>query len=71
MRGQGREIKHELGGASSLVCKTENRAVWAQFSVWAVKIKVQGAWGLWGEGRMLLLRWCEHAVAWEPAGKNK
>jgi hypothetical protein len=56
---------------SGLACETENRAVRAQFPVWAVKIKVRGAWGLWGEGCMLLLRWWVHAVAWEPAGKNK
>ena len=27
--------------------------------------------GLWGEGCVLLLRWWGHAVAQEPAGKNK
>jgi hypothetical protein len=49
----------------------EGLGVQAQFLVWAVKIKVHGAWGLWGEGCMLLLRWWACTVAQEPADKHK
>ena len=69
--GRNREIERELSGASGLLSETENQAVWAQYSVWAVKNKVRAAWGLWEVGCMLLLRWWACAVAREPAGKHK
>jgi hypothetical protein len=68
--GRNREIERELSGASGLSSETENRAVRAQHSVWAVKNKVRAAWGLWEVGCMLL-RWWACAVAREPASKHK
>jgi hypothetical protein len=67
---RGREIEHELSGASGLACGTENRAVRAQFSAWATKTKVWGAWRLWWVGCMLSLRWWAHTVSREPADKH-
>ena len=50
VRGRDREIECELSGASGLASKTKNRAVQAQFSIWAMKIKGAGNMGVVGGG---------------------